>query len=82
MCELFIKSCREFRFFKELKRIYNKRIISLKISEDDVEAFCIDDIEIIVKSDIIKIIRGNLVAGELNYSESLKSPVRFLKKII
>ncbi|KIU07547.1 hypothetical protein BCD72_001116 [Clostridium butyricum] len=40
------------------------------------------DIEIIVKGDVIKIIRGNLVLGELHYSEFLKSPVRSLKKIM
>ncbi len=82
VCELFIRNCREFRLFRELRRIYNKRTISLKGIEDDVEAFCIDDIEIIVKGDVIKIIRGNLVLGELHYSEFLKSPVRSLKKIM
>lgn len=82
VCELFIRNCREFRLLRELRRIYNKRTISLKGIEEAVEAFCIDDIEIIVKGDVIKIIRGNLVLGELHYSEFLKSPVRYLKKIM
>ena len=79
--ELFIKTYKEFRLFKELKRISSNRT-SFQYNEEKVDAFSVDDLTVMIQGDYIKIIRENMVIGQSYYYEFLKSPVKTLRELL
>ena len=79
--ELFIKTYKEFRLFKELKRISSNRT-SFQYNEEKVDAFRIDDLTVIIQGDFIKVFRDDMVIGQSYYYEFMKSPVKTLRKLM